>query len=157
MWCTPIPNSDICLGKPGQPGYPRTEIRSLDAGTKSGNLDHGSDLRLKQSARNPVIADAVPGPGGELILAVLSGPASRDPHRRTHPPRAALPGVLYRSRAYGTEGRPDSVTLTPSAAGTYPLIAYNGPNGPVTGWIDHGKLRFLPNKHPKPGLPIAGW
>ena len=67
------------------------------------------------------------------------------------------PGVLYRSRAYGTEGRPDSVTLTPSAAGTYLLIAYNGPNGPVTGWIDHGKLRFLPNKHPKPGLPITGW
>ena len=75
------------------------------------------------------------------------------------------PGVLYRSRAYGTEGRPDShlprghasVTLTPSAAGTYLLIAYNGPNGPVTGWIDHGKLRFLPNKHPEPGLPITGW
>ena len=157
VWCTPVPNSDVCLGTPGQPGYPRTEIRSVDAGAKSGNLGHHSDVLVKQSSGNSVVADAVPGPDGELTLAVLSGPGSQANLvvERTHP--GALPDVLYRSRAYGTEGRPDSVTLTPSAAGTYPLIAYNGPNGPVTGWIDHGKLRFLPNKHPKPGLPIAGW
>ena len=160
VWCHPIPNSDVCLDEPGQPGYRATQVRSLDVGTGGGTLDHGSTLRLSQSARYPVIADAVAGPGGELILAVLSGPADR--------PLATLTvervdaagkrlGVLYRSRAYGTEGRPDSVTLTPSATGTYLLIAYNGPNGPVTGWIDHGKLRFLPNKHPKPGLLITAW
>ena len=158
VWCRPIPNSDICLDQPGQPGYRAPEIRSLDVGTRGGTLDHGSILRLSQSARYPVIADAVAGPGGELVLAVLSGPADAATLTVERVGAAGKRlGVLYRSRAYGTEGRPDSVTLTPSAAGTYLLIAYNGPNGPVAGWIDHGKLRFLPNKHPKPGLLITGW
>lgn len=158
VWCTPVPNSDVCLDQPGQPGYRGPEIRSLDVGTRGGTLDHGSTLRLSQSARYPVIADAVAGPGGELILAVLSGPADAATLTVERVGAAGKRlGVLYRSRAHGTEGRPDSVTLTPSAAGTYLLIAYNGPNGPVTGWIDHGKLRFLPNKHPKPGLLITGW
>ena len=158
VWCHPIPNSDICLDQPGQPGYRAPEIRSLDVGTRGGTLDHGSILRLSQSARYPVIADAVAGPRGELILAVLSGPADAATLTVERVGAAGKRlGVLYRSRAYGTEGRPDSVTLTPSAAGTYLLIAYNGPNGPVAGWIDHGKLRFLPNKHPKPGLLITGW
>ena len=66
-------------------------------------------------------------------------------------------GVLYRSRAYGTEGRPDSVTLTPSATGNYLLLTYNSPNGRVSGWIDHGKLRFLPARHPNSELLITGW
>jgi hypothetical protein len=158
VWCRPIPNSDVCLDDPGQPGYRGPQVRSLDVGTRGGTLDHGSTLRLSQSARYPVIADAVAGPGGELILAVLSGPADAATLTVERVGAAGKRlGVLYRSRAYGTEGRPDSVTLTPSATGTYMLIAYNGPNGPVTGWIDHGKLRFLPNKHPKPGLLITGW
>jgi hypothetical protein len=158
VWCRPIPNSDVCLDQSGQPGYRAPEIRSLDVGTRGGTLDHGSTLRLSQSARYPVIADAIAGQGGELILAVLSGPADAATLTVERVGAAGKRlGVLYRSRAYGTEGRPDSVTLTPSAASTYLLIAYNGPNGPVTGWIDHGKLRFLPNKHPKPGLLITGW
>jgi hypothetical protein len=158
VWCRPIPNSDLCLDDPGQPGYRGPQVRSLDVGTRGGTLDHGSTLRLSQSARYPVIADAVAGPGGELILAVLSGPADAATLTVERVGAAGKRlGVLYRSRAYGTEGRPDSVTLTPSATGTYMLIAYNGPNGPVTGWIDHGKLRFLPNKHPQPGLLITGW
>ena len=158
VWCHPIPNSDVCLDQSGQPGYRAPEIRSLDVGTRGGTLDHGSTLRLSQSARYPVIADAVAGPGGGLILAVLSGPADAATLTVERVGAAGKRlGVLYRSRAYGTEGRPDSVTLTPSATGTYLLIAYNGPNGPVTGWIDHGKLRFLPNKHPEPGLLITGW
>jgi hypothetical protein len=158
VWCRPIPNSDVCLDEPGQPGYRAPQTRSLDVGTGGGTLDHASTLRLSQSARYPVIADAVAGPHGELILAVLSGPAdvATLTVERVDAAGKRL-GVLYRSRAYGTEGRPDRVTLTPSATGTYVLIAYNGPNGPVTGWIDHGKLRFLPNKHPKPGLLITGW
>ena len=158
VWCRPIPNSDVCLDQPGQPGYGAAEIRSLDVGTRGGTLDHGSTLRLSQSARYPVIADAVAGPGGELTLAVLSGPADAATLTVERVGAAGKRlGVLYRSRAYGTEGRPDSVTLTPSATGTYMLIAYNGPNGPVTGWIDHGKLRFLPNKHPERGLLVTGW
>jgi hypothetical protein len=158
VWCRPIPNSDVCLDDPGQPGYRGPQVRSLDVGTRGGTLDHGSTLRLSQSARYPVIADAVAGPGGELIVAVLSGPADAATLTVERVGAAGKRlGVLYRSRAYGTEGRPDSVTLTPSATGTYMLIAYNGPNGPVTGWIDHGKLRFLPARHPNSELLITGW
>jgi hypothetical protein len=158
VWCHPIPNSDVCLDDPGQPGYRAPQIRSLDVGTRGGTLDHGSTLRLSQSARYPVIADAVAGPGGELTVAVLSGPAGAATLTVERVDAAGKRlGVLYRSRAYGTEGRLDSVTLTTSTKGNYLLIAYHGPNGPVTGWIDHGKLRFLPNKHPMPGLLITAW
>src|SRR4029079_15955482 len=94
---------------------------------------------VKRSSDNSVVADAVPGPGGELTLAVLSGPGNQATLvvDRTHP--GALPAVLYQSRVYGTEGPPDSVTLTPSAAGTYLLIAYNGPNRPVNRWSEPRK------------------
>jgi len=66
-------------------------------------------------------------------------------------------GVLYRSTAYGTVGLPASVALTPDSTRHYLLLTYNSPNGLVSGWINHGKLRFLPNEHPKPGLPITAW
>src|SRR5690348_7931231 len=109
VWCWPIPNSDVCLDQPGQPGYRAAEIRSLDVGTSGGTLDHGSTLRLSQSARYPVIADAVAGPGGELILAVLSGPADAATLtvERVGATGKRL-GVLYRSTAYGTVGLPAS-------------------------------------------------
>ena len=151
VWCTPVPGSDVCRGTPG---YRGTEIRSVDVAATGGNLGHAGTVRLKQSASTPVIADAVPGLDGELTLAVLSGSDNQYKNlvvERTHP--GGRPDVLYRARAYGTEGHPGSVTLIP--AGKYLLIAYHGPNGPVTGWIDHGKLRFLPNEHPMPGLRIT--
>ena len=65
--------------------------------------------------------------------------------------------VLYRSTAYGTVGLPASVTLTPDSTGQYLLLTYNSPNGLVSGWIDHGKLRFLPARHPNSELLITGW
>ena len=42
-------------------------------------------------------------------------------------------------------------------AGHYLLLTYNSRNGIVSGWIDHGKLRFLPARHPDSGLPITAW
>ena len=158
VWCHPIPNSDVCLDDPGQPGYRGPEVRSLDVGTRGGTLDHGSTLRLSQSARYPVIADAIAGPGGELILAVLSGPA--DAATLTVEGVDATGkqvNVLYRSTAYGTVGLPASVTLAPDSTGHYLLLTYNSRNGIVSGWIDHGKLRFLPARHPDSGLPITAW
>jgi hypothetical protein len=158
VWCHPIPNSDVCLDDPGQPGYRGPQVRSLDVGTKGGTLHHGSTLRLSQSARYPVIADAVAGPGGGLILAVLSGPADAAnlTVERVDATGKRL-GVLYRSTAYGTVGVPASVTLTPDATLHYLLLAYNSPNGLVSGWIDHGKLRFLPARHPNSRLLITAW
>jgi len=158
VWCHPIPNSDVCLDDPGQPGYRGSQIRSLDVETKGGTLDHGSTLRLSQSARYPVIADTVAGPGGELTLAVLSGPADAATLTVERVDAAGKRlGVLYRSTAYGTVGLPASVTLTPDSTRHYLLLTYNSPHGLVSGWIDHGKLRFLPNKYPKPGLLITAW
>jgi WD40-like Beta Propeller Repeat len=158
VWCHPIPNSDVCLDDPGQPGYRGSQVRSLDVGTSGGTLGHGRILRLSQSARYPVIADAVAGPGGGLILAVLTGPADAATLTIERVDAAGKRlGVLYRSTAYGTVGLPASVTLTPDSTRHYLLVTYNSPNGLVSGWIDHGKLRFLPNKHPKPGLPITAW
>lgn len=167
VWCTPTPNSNVCRGTSGQPGYSGTQVRALDAGTKGGTLGR-SALLLKQSSRYPVIADAVAGADGELTLAVLSGAANQGANRaasqaanltveRVDPATGSLLGVVYRSRAYGTNGRPDSVTLTPDSTGTYLLLAYNGPHGRVSGWIDHGKLRFLPARHPVSGLLITAW
>jgi hypothetical protein len=158
VWCHPIPNSDVCLDDPGQPGYRGHQVRSLDVGTRGGTLHHGSTLRLSDSARYPVIADAVAGPGGGLILAVLSGPpdAATLTVERVDATGKRL-GVLYRSTAYGTVGLPASVTLTPDSAGHYLLLTYNSPHGLVSGWIDHGKLRFLPAKHPVRGLLITAW
>jgi hypothetical protein len=171
VWCTPTPNSNVCRGAPG---YNGTEVRSVNAGARGGTLGR-STLLLKQSSRYPVIADAVAGPDGELTLAVLSGAASQAANQgmnqgasqaanltveRVDPATGSLLGVAYRSRAYGTSGRPDSVTLTPDSTGTYLLLAYNaynGPHGRVSGWIDQGKLRFLPARHPVSGLLITAW
>jgi hypothetical protein len=158
VWCHPIPNSDVCLDDPGQPGYRGSQVRSLDVTTRGGTLDHGSTLRLSPSARYPVIADAVAGPGGGLILAVLSGPADAATLTVERVDAAGKDvSVLYRSTAYGTVGLPASVTLTPDSTGQYLLLTYNSPNGLVSGWIDHGKLRFLPARHPDSGLPITAW
>lgn len=65
--------------------------------------------------------------------------------------------MLYRSTADGTAGLPTSVTLTPDSTRHYLLLTYNSPNGHVSGWIDHGKLRFLPARHPTPGLLTTAW
>ncbi len=158
VWCHPIPNSDVCLDDPGQPGYRGSQVRSLDVETRGGTLDHGSTLRLSPSARYPVIADAVAGPGGGLIVAVLSGPADAATLTVERVDAAGKDvSVLYRSTAYGTVGLPASVTLTPDSTGHYLLLTYNSPNGLVSGWIDHGKLRFLPARHPDSGLPITAW
>jgi hypothetical protein len=91
-------------------------------------------------------------------LAVLSGPADAATLtvERVDASGRRL-GTLYRSTAYGTVGLPASVTLTPDSTGKYLLLTYNGPNGLVSGSIDHGKLRFLPAGHPMPGLLITAW
>jgi RNA polymerase sigma-70 factor (sigma-E family) len=36
-------------------------------------------------------------------------------------------------------------------------LTYDSEAGYVSGWIDHGILRFLPAEHPRPGVPITAW
>lgn len=158
IWCRPVPNTNQCTDPPGGLGYRGAEVRSLDAVAGGGPLSRSTVL-LAQSVRDPYIADAVPGPGGELTLAILSGSpdAAQLTVERITMARGSEPVVLYRSRAYGTTGLPDSVTLGPDAARRYLALTYNSAAGYVSGWIDHGTLRFLPAEHPRPGLIIAAW
>lgn len=158
IWCRPVPNTNQCADTPGRLGYRGTQVRSLDAAAGGGTLSRSTVL-LAQSARYPDIADAVPGPRGELTLAVLSGSpdAARLTVERVTAARGSEPVVLYRSRAYGTAGLPDSVTLGLDAAGRYLTLTYPSGAGYVSGWIDHGILRFLPAEHPGPGLVITAW
>src|SRR5580693_5231447 len=56
--------------------YRDTQVRSLSVTAGGGALDSGA-LLLTQSARYPVIADAIAGPeAGQLNIVVLSGHAS---------------------------------------------------------------------------------
>jgi hypothetical protein len=158
VWCRPTPNSNVCLDQPGQPGYRGTQVRSLDAGATGGALSR-TTLRVSQSPRYPVIADAVAGQRGELIVAVLSGSADAAnlTVERVNAATGKPLGAIYRSTAYTTVGLPASVTLTPDPALHYLLIAYDTPKGLVSGWLDHGKLRYLPAQYPVPSLPITAW
>ena len=37
------------------------------------------------------------------------------------------------------------------------MLTYDSPDGLISGWVDHGKLRFLPAEHPVRGLLITAW
>jgi hypothetical protein len=99
-----------------------------------------------------------PNRPGLQLLGQLADCAPAELNRiRDDSPDVSQLGVLYRSTAYGTVGLPASVTLTPDSTRHYLLLTYNSPNGLVSGWIDHGKLRFLPARHPNSELLITAW
>jgi hypothetical protein len=54
--------------------------------------------------------------------------------------------------------RPGGAAISADPSGRYLLLTYRDQRGGShTTWIDHGKLRFLPLKHPNPGLVISAW
>ena len=67
----------------------------------------------------------------------------------------ALRSVEFRSASLGA-GMHD-VRISPDPSGRYLLVSYGGRGGFSTGWIDHGKLRFLPITRPYLGYPITAW
>src|SRR5207247_9235855 len=78
------------------------------------------------AVRSCAAAPSRTGPGGGLILAVLSGPADAATLTVERVDAAGKRlGVLYRSTAYGTVGLPASVTLTPDSTRHYLLLTYN--------------------------------
>src|SRR6185437_10712106 len=111
VWCRPIPNSDICLDEPGQPGYRAPQIRSLDVATKGGTFDHGSTLRLSQSAL-PRHRGRGSRPGRRAHRGRAVRPRRRrDPHRRTRrrrreAARRALPVTCVRHRRAAGQRHP---------------------------------------------------
>jgi len=163
LWCNPPAVTNLCAGTSGQQGYRDTQIRSLRVASGGGALDR-SVLLLTQSARYPVIAAAVAGPGAaELTVIVLSGHPgsfgtwSKVAVERVSAAGGALLGIEYRSAATGGEGQPIGVAIRPDPSGRYQLFSYRGPGGFYTGWIGGGKLHFLPIKQPYPGMPITAW
>ena len=128
-----------------------------------GALDSGA-LLLTQSARYPVIADAVGGPeAGQLTIVVLSGQASAEGSwskvavERVAAVSGALLGVEYRANASGGEGQPDEVGINADPSGQYLLFSYLGRGGLYTWWIGQGRLHSLPIKQPYLGLAITAW
>ena len=136
------------------PGGQRdAEVWSLPAGTGGGTLTSGR-LLLRQSARFPVIAQALADPEGPRITAlVLSGAVTRYGvwQRLAIDQISAATGFLL-SQPYRTTGglssqaTPDAVWLSSDPAGCFFLVSYiNGPKV-STGWIGLGAFHPLPTR-----------
>lgn len=115
-------------------------------------------MLLRQSARFPLIAQALGGPGGsDLIVAVLSDRLADGNWRvLTVEDVSAVTGAV-RHVDYGLalprgQGRsPQQVWLAADPSGQHLLISYAGDGGFIIGWIGQGALHRLPI--PQPYLP----
>jgi hypothetical protein len=162
LWCNPPAADNLCAGTSGQQGYRDTQVRSLDVAAGGGTLDRGR-LLLTQSARYPVIAAAIAGPGAsELTLVVLSGKPgpvgswSRNAVERVSAAGGALLGVELRlAGGSGAGWRTDNVAISADPSGRYQLFSYGELSR--AGWLDHGTLRYLPLDRPYPGTRVSAW
>jgi hypothetical protein len=168
LWCDCPAGATLCAGTSGQQGYRDTQVRSLSVGAGGGTLDRGA-LLLTQSARYPVIAAAIAGPGtAELTLVVLSGQPGREGSwsrvaiERVSAVNGGLLGVEYRSAAARGRWRATDIAIAVDPSGRYQLfydgsgLVFNG-TGPRSGWVSQGRLRSLPLERPQPDLPIVAW
>ena len=89
QWCDPPGRSTSCDGTPGPGGYRDAQVWSLSTATGGGLLSRGR-LLLRESARYPLIAQALGGPDRtDLTLAVLSG----QPNKLGQYPRLTVESV----------------------------------------------------------------
>ena len=122
---------------------------------RGGSLARGRVL-LRQSARYPLIAQALGGPhGSDLTVAVLSGQANKLGERPeltvedVSAATGAVRGVNYRvSQAQGLGGFPQQVWLAADPSGQHLLVSYAVDGGFVIGWIGQGALHRLPITQP---------
>jgi hypothetical protein len=162
VWCGIPRQSPGCSGPSGPGGSRYTQIRSINVATGGGTLDH-SVVLLAQSARYPVIASALAGPGpAELDVVVLygtmssAGSWSNAKVERVSAVNGALLGVAYRWVGHGNEGL--SVGIGSDSSGRYVLFYYySGQGSYYTGWIAGGKLHLLPIKQPRSEDMIIAW
>lgn len=63
QWCDPQGPATSCDGTPGSGGYRDTQVESLSIVSDGGSLDRAREV-LRESARYPVIAQALGGPQG---------------------------------------------------------------------------------------------
>jgi hypothetical protein len=144
QWCTAMA-APACNGTPGSSGYRDAQVWSLSTSDGGGPLTRGR-LLLRQSARYPLIAQALGGPHGES-LAVLSGQPNKFGQwsELTIEEAGSARSVVYRvSRAES----PQQVGLTADPSGQHLLVSYAVDGGFLIGWIDHGALHLLPITQP---------
>ena len=137
QWCSSgLAGTDTCL----TPGVQYAEVWSLDARSHGGALASNSHRLLAQSARYPVIQQALAASrGGAVIVMVLSGKLG------THlaiglvsVPSGRTLAMLYR----GVAGEAASSSLSADDSRTYLLLADGF--GAHHGWIHGGHLHLLP-------------
>lgn len=154
QWCdywvntTGAGNTAFCSGAATPRGYRDAQVWSLNATAGGGRLDSGS-LLLRQSARYPSIVEAIAGPDGAGITAVvLSGPVSVSGEfavwhslaiDQISAATGALLGVGYEQSSH--LGPVDPVlTWDPSAR----YVIFSDGSRPSYAWVGQGTLHLLP-------------
>lgn len=156
QWCDAVV-SPGCDGTSAPGEYRDAQVWSLSLAAGGGSLGDGQ-LLLRQSARDPVIAQALGSPdGSDLTVAVLSGQPDRNglwPQLTVEHVSAdgSARSVDYRiSRAQGLGGSPRQVMLAADPSGQHLLLSYAVHGGFVIGWLANGTFHRLPI--PQPYLP----
>lgn len=155
LWCDdpgPPKVDGRCSGASILGGRRDAQVWSLPAGT-GGSLTSGR-LLLQQSARFPVIAQALADPeGGRITALVMSGAVTMSGvwQRLAVDQISAATGSLL-SQPYQTtvglssDGTPDAVWLSSDPAGRFFLISYLDGRKVGTGWIGSGTFHPLPTR-----------
>lgn len=150
QWCDQQGLGTSCDGTSGPGGYRDAQVWSLSTAAGGGPLTSGR-LLLRQSARHPLIAQAIGGPhGGEdLTLAVLSGQANKLGEWPQLTVEDADGSVDYRiSRAQGLGGSSQQIWLAADPSGQHLLVSYAVRGGFVIGWIANHAFHKLPITQP---------
>lgn len=162
LWCN-LPAGNPCTGASGSDGYRDTQVRSLRVAAGGGPLDSGHVL-LSQSARFPVIVQALAGPdGSDLSVLVLYGHVNaagvwpRVAVEHVSAVNGSLLGVDYHAITQPNGGEPDFTWLSTDPSGRYVIYNYAAPLAYVTGWIDRGGLNPLPIGATTVGPLVIAW
>lgn len=154
QWCDPPGPTASCSGGSAPGAYRDAQVWSLSIATGGGSLTRGH-LVLRQSARFPLVAQALGGPGGsDLTVAVLSGQVDNGNWRVLTVEDVSAATGTVRHVDYGLslgrgQGRsPQQVWLTADPSGQHLLVSYAVDGGFTIGWIGHGALHRLPIRQP---------
>jgi hypothetical protein len=154
QWCDPPGPTASCSGGSAPGAYRDAQVWSLSIATGGGSLTRGH-LVLRQSARFPLVAQALGGPGGsDLTVAVLSGQVDDGNWRVLTVEDVSAATGTVRHVDYGVslgrgQGRsPQQVWLTADPSGQHLLVSYAVDGGFTIGWIGHGALHRLPIRQP---------
>jgi hypothetical protein len=165
QWCDLPGPAASCSGGSAPGAYRDAQVWSLSVATRGGALTRGDALTrghvlLRQSARFPLIAQALGGPGGsDLTVAVPSDRLANGNWRvLTVEDVSATTGAVLHvdyslSLGAGQSLSPQQVWLAADPSGQHLLISYGVDRGFTIGWIGHGALHRLPTTQPYPPDP----